>query len=266
MAISIKENHLIANTEISFKLGSESIILPNINKSRYGNDIPEVLYNKKNNSYLVQPYFDKKFPQEIIPRNKEDIAFLQKVSYINAIPNYPYFIAGVFDYDKWQYQWKYIDLSGRLYDSIEANDFFTLDILSNVLRPYKSEIIPADKVPNTYQIDKIRKVYQSDNIFIAFLINDQQEKTVGLWDNHYKNWKITPTYNDITILDIERGIIAISLKNNEYQLYSLKTNSLISPTLYNYINSDGWTNITKDNTRIYFYTDISTGEEYRDLD
>lgn len=194
--INSKETQLVASSEISFKIGNDTTIIPNTNKSRYGNDIPEVLYNKKDNSYLIQPLFDKKFPQEIIPKNKEDIAFLKKIGYINSIPNYPYFIAGVFDYDKWQYQWKYIDLDGQVYDTIDAKDFFTLDILSNVLRPYKSEIIPSDNVP----------------------------------------------------------------------MYNLTTNSFISPAIYNYINSAGWTNITKDNTRIYFYTDITTGEEYRDQD
>ncbi|WP_410879983.1 hypothetical protein [Myroides sp. DW712] len=256
---------LEATNQLHFSVNEEEITLKDVNKSRYYSSIPEILYDAKTETYWLEPYFDKKFPSTLRVRNETDIAYLKQVTYVNAIPDYSYFILGVFNYDTWSYDWKYVSEDGQLYDYIEATDFFVVDVIGRVMRPHPQEIIPSNYLPSGWTVYAVTKFYAFTHLFKVAIQQEGQDRRYGLWNRQSQEWELSPLYRDLYWLNADLGLLALAEEDNQYQLYCTKTKQFLSSRVYKSISSTGWvTWVDPNNTPLAFYLDFTTGKEYRE--
>lgn len=256
---------LEATDQLSFFINGERMELQAVNQRRYYSDLPKILYQASSETYLTEPQFDKAFPKTITLDTPAQLEYLRQVSYVNSIPNYPYFILGVFDYDNWSYNWKYVSLAGQLLDSIDAPDFFVLDVISRVHRPYASEIITADQLPEHTTLEKITKDSSLNNLFKISIKEKGGTSYVGLWNTQLKTWELEPIYQDIHWLDVDLGLLAVAEEEYRYKLYNYQTKQLATSSIYKSIYASGWVvQVDTAGTQHEFYLDFKTQQEYRE--
>jgi len=256
---------LEATNNVQFRVNEEEITLTNVNKSRYYTTVPEILYDSKTKTYWLEPNFDKKFPPILIARNEADIAYLKQVTYINAIPDYPYFILGVFNYNSWLYNWKYVSEDGHLHDHIEAPDFFVLDVIDRVLRPHSNEIITSNHLPSGWNLYAVTKFYASAHLFQVAIQQEGQDRRYGLWNRQSQQWELQPIYRDLFWLDFDRGLLALAKENHQYQLYDYNSKEILTSTIYKSLYPSGWVTLIDSNQHtLDFFMDYTTLKEYRE--
>lgn len=257
--------HLEATHQITFEVNGEKLLLTEVNKSRYYSEVPEILIHPKTKEYWIEPLFDKVLPKKIKAQNETDVAYLQKVSYINAVPDYPYFILGVFDYENWKFQWKYLALDGTLLDSIDAPDFFVVDALSRVQRPQPTELISTDQIPLNWSLEAVTKYKGFSHLFKITLKQEGQSNRYGLWNTQTKQWELEPIYRDFYWLDVERELLALAKEDRQYVIYNYKTKKNLTDIIFSYIDTSGW--VSQGNTtgkEIHFYFDFATTKAYKE--
>lgn len=258
-------HNLEATDQLSFLVNGEKIILSGVNQRRYYSTIPHFLYQPDNQTYRTEPQFDKAFPKAITLQTPAQLDYLQKVSYVNSIPDYPYFILGVFDYDTWSYDWKYVSETGQLLDSIEAPDFFVLDVVSRVHRPHTSALITADQLPKNTTLKKITKNSSLNHVFKVTIKDNACVERVGLWNTQTKKWDLTPIYQDLYWLDVDLGLLAVAQEEYRYQLYDYETKQALTSSIYKSIYASGWVcTVDEAGKQQQFYYDFKTQKEYRD--
>lgn len=256
---------LEATNQLHFRVNGEEITLTDVNKSRYYATIPEILYDSKTKAYWLAPTFDKKFPSTLIVRNEADIAYLKQVTYVNAIPDYPYFILGVFNYDTWLYDWKYVSEDGQLYDHIEAPDFFVVDVIGRVLRPHPEEIIPNNHLPAGWTLYAVTKFHAFTTLFKVAIQQEGQDRRYGLWNSESQQWELDPIYRDLFWLNADQGILALAKEEQQYQLYNYNSKKVLTSTIYKSLYPSGWVSLIDSNQHtLDFYMDYTTLKEYRE--
>lgn len=257
--------HLEATNQLTLEVNGKELLLTEVNKSRYYSEIPEILFNAKTKEYWIEPLFDRVFPKKIKTQNEADLAYLQKVSYINTVPDYPYFILGVFDYDNWLFQWKYLAMDGTLLDTINAPDFFVVDALSRVQRPQPTELISTDQIPPNWSLEAVTKYKGFSHLFKITLKQEGQSNRYGLWNTQTKQWELQPIYRDLYWLDIEQGLLALAKEDRQYVIYNYKTKKNLTDIIFSYIDTSGW--VSQANTagkEIHFYLDFATAKAYKE--
>lgn len=256
---------LEATNQLTLEVNGKELLLKEVNKSRYYTEIPEILFNAKTKEYWIEPLFDRTFPKKIKTQNEADLAYLQKVSYINTVPDYPYFILGVFDYDNWMFQWKYLAMDGTLLDHIDAPDFFVVDALSRIQRPHKTDLISANEIPSNWSLEAVTKYKGFTTIFKITLKQEGQSNRYGLWNTQTKQWELQPIYRDFYWLDVERGLLALAKEDRQYVIYNYKTKKTITETIFTYIDTSGWvTQLNAEGKEIRFYFDFTTAKAYKE--
>lgn len=256
---------LEASNQLHFWVNGEEITLKDVNKSRYYSTIPEILVDPKTKQYLIGPNFDKKFPLTLHIRNEADIAYLKQVTYINAIPDYPYFILGVFNYDTWLYDWKYVSEDGQLYDHIEADDFFVVDVIGRVLRPHPNEIIASSHLPSGWSLYAVTKFHAFTTLFKVAIQQEGEDRRYGLWNSDSQQWELAPIYRDLSWLNAEQGILALAQEEHQYQLYDYNKKEVLTSTIYKNLSPSGWvTLIDSAQHTLNYYMDFITLKEYRE--
>lgn len=256
---------LEATNQLHFTVHGEKITLKDVNKSRYYSKIPEILYDSKTEIYWLEPFFDKKFPSILRVRNESDIAYLKQITYVNAIPDYPYFILGVFNYDTWLYDWKYVSEDGELFDHIEAPDFYVVDVIGRVLRPHATEIISSDYLPAGWSLYAVTKFDTRGSLFKVAIQQEGQDRRYGLWNRQTQQWELAPLYRDFYGLDADQGLLALAEEDYQYKLYCTKTKQFLNSTVYKSISPSGWvTWVDANNIPLTYYLDFATGKEYRE--
>lgn len=263
LATPAKKN-LVAADQLSFTVSGERIELNEINKNRYYTENPTILWDTKKQVYLIEPNFDKAFPTTITVRNQEDINYLKKLNYIRSIPDYPYFILGVFDYDTWTYSWKYISEDGQFLDRIDAVDFFVVDQIGRIQRPPYTELLSSAQIPTDWKAKSLTKFGNSNYLFKVALTQKGEANRYGLWNTKNGIWELSPIYRDFFWLDATQDLIAIAEEDHHYQLYDYGRKRIITSAVYNNINTDGWVSQTdQTGETLYFYLDFATLREYR---
>ncbi|MGG5506275.1 hypothetical protein [Myroides sp. C6-3] len=257
--------HLEATNQLTLEVNGKELLLTEVNKSRYYTEIPEILFNPKTKEYWIKPLFDRAFPKKIKARNETDLAYLQKVSYINTVPDYPYFILGVFDCDSWMFQWKYLAMDGTLLDHIDAPDFFVVDARARIQGPHQSELISTDAIPSNWSLEAVTKYKGFNTLFKITLKQEGQSNRYGLWNTQSKQWELQPIYRDFYWLDTERGLVALAKEDHQYVIYNYKTKKNITEDIFSYIDSSGWvTQVNEAGKEIHFYFDFSTAKAYKE--
>lgn len=260
-----ERQNLEATDQLSFLVEGEKMVLNGVNQRRYYSTVPHFLYDSDNQTYWIEPQFDKAFPKALTLQAPEQLDYLQKVSYVNSIPDYPYFILGVFDYDAWVYDWKYVSETGQLLDSIDAPDFFVLDVVSRVHRPYTSELITADQLPENTTLKKITKNSSLNHVFKITIKDKAGVERVGLWNTQTKNWDLAPIYQDLYWLDVDLGLLAVAQEEYRYQLYDYETKQTLTSSIYKSIYTSGWVTVEDAMGKQHqFYIDFKTRKEYRE--
>ncbi|QQU02566.1 hypothetical protein [Myroides odoratus] len=256
-------SNLEATQQVTFEVNGEELLLTEVNKSRYYSEIPEILYHPKTKEYRIEPLFEKVLPRQIKIRNEADYAYLQKVSYINSVPDYPYFILGVFDFDRWAFQWKYLTEDGTLLDTIDAPDFFVVDAMSRVQRPHPTELISTDQIPAPWRLDAVTKYSGFTHLFKITLKQEGQDNRYGLWNTQTKQWELQPIYRDFYWLDVEQGLLALAQEDNQYVVYNYLAKKNTTSAIFNYIDTSGWvTQVDTAGTKTSFYLDFATAKAY----
>ncbi|BAP31544.1 uncharacterized protein CHSO_2507 [Chryseobacterium sp. StRB126] len=261
-------SNLTGSETLSIMFGQEKITLKEVNKERYEPEVPKLLTDSKTKDVYAFPQYEKVFPKEITKATASQIDFIKNTSLVYSITNSPYFLLGVFNYDHdiWAYDWLYIDTEGNITDSIGSYDFKVLDQVGNLVWPDRKMILPNQYVGKNWKFGKINYYTGMNDVYLIQIENEQQLRTMGLWNSHEKAWEIKPEYHNISVLDTEEQIYALQKEQEGlYTLYDNKSKKNIGSKAYNSINSDGWVKVKiNSGENRYYYIDIYSGKEYKE--
>lgn len=254
--------------EITIQANGKSILLDSLNETRYVQRPANsnLLKDIKTNEILPYPTFDKAFPITFSNLSNEQISFLNKVTLISSVNKTPYFILGAFNYGQWKYDYKYVDTKGNFLQSIEAPDFFILGNIGEILWPESERIISPSFIEKGYQVEKIKKVYNQENLFMIQTGKDNLPSKKGLWNSKTQQWIIPAECNDINVLDYQKMIVSLKMgKEDGSYLYDAQNKKRITTTMYKSISADGFATrqIGSDKEESY-YIDIFTGKEFKE--
>ena len=254
---------------LSIRYGEEMITLAEVNKERYAPEVPKLLVDGKSEDVYAFPQYDKVFPKEIKKATAAQIDFIKKTGLVYSINNSPYFLLGVFNYDHavWAYDWLYIDTDGNVVDRLEHTYHFkVMDQVGNLVWPDRKMIFPDVLNTEKWKFGKITSYSGMEDLYIIPIEDQQEVRTKGLWNSRTQSWEIKPEYQDISVLDIDKGIYALQKdKEGVYKLYDNTTKQHIGTKAYHAINSDGFVTVKSNaGELIYYYIDIYTGKEYRE--
>lgn len=262
-------SNMVGTPSLSIRYGTETIMLEEVNKDRYEPEIPKLLVDRKTDEVYVFPQYEKAFPKEIKKATAPQIDFIKKTGLVYSINNSPYFLLGVFNYDHavWAYDWLYIDTNGNVVDRLERTyNFKVLDQVGNLVWPDRKMIFPDALNTEKWKFGKISSYSGMEDLYIIPIEDQQEVRAKGLWNGRTQSWEIKPEYQDISALDIDKGIYALQKdKEGTYTLYDNTTKQYIGSHGYQAINSDGLVTVKSDvGELIYYYIDIYTGKEYRE--
>jgi len=261
-------NELKGSERLSIRFGKENIILNEVNKERYEPEVPKLLTDSKTHDAYPFPQYEKVFPKEITNATASQIDFIKKTSLVYSITNSPYFLLGVFndDHDVWAFDWLYIDTKGNVTDSVSFYNFKVLDQLGDVIWPDRKMILPNQFINKNWKFGKINSYKGMNDLYLIPIEDEKQVRTKGLWNAGKMNWEIKPEYNDISVLDPEKGIYALQKeKEGLYTLYDNKSKKMIGSNAYQSINSDGMVTVKLNSGKtIYYYIDMYSGKEYKE--
>lgn len=253
--------------EISIQANGKTIVLDSLNETRYRQRPANatLLKDIKTNEIFPYPNFDKAFPVIFSNLSDGQVSFLNKVTLISSVNKTPYFILGTFNYDKWKYDYKYVDAKGNFLPSIQAPDFFILGNVGEILWPESDQIISPTFIEEGYQVKKIKKVYGQDSLFFVQIEKNNVAKK-GLWNSKKQQWIIPAEFDDIGILDEQNLIVSLRMEKDEgYYLYDARNRKRITHKTYKSIFADGLiTNRTGPNKEEKYYIDIFTGKEFKE--
>lgn len=260
-------NKLRGKETLSIMFGKETIILNEVNKERYEPEVPKLLTDNQTNAIYAFPQYEKAFPKEITKATASQIDFIKKVSLVYSITNSSYFLLGVFNYDHdiWAYDWLYIDTNGNITDSIGSYNFKVLDQVGNLVWPDRKMILPNQYVEKSWKFGKINNYTGMNSGYLIRIENENQLRTMGLWNSSEKIWEIKPEYYNISVLNSEKQIYALQKEQNgSYILFDNKNKKNIGSKAYQSISSDGLVSIKSGSEQIVYYIDIYSGKEYKE--
>ncbi|WP_144243324.1 hypothetical protein [Sphingobacterium sp. ML3W] len=262
-------SNLTGKTAIAVTLNNKEVLLDSINQDRFAPVVPKILYDAKTCNTYIYPQYDKAFPKQIQINTKEHESFLKETSLIYSVNNSPYFILGKFNYDHdvWRYDWLYLDDEGNVHDQIPVMDFFITDQVGYNLWPDASMLIPLENIEKDWQLNKIKYVQESDDLFIILLKHETEKiEKKGLWNRNTQQWDIEPNNTDISILDMKRHLYAVQKeKAGDYIIYNNQTKQQVGQKAYASIYANGMVRKKNDAQKDqYFYIDLETGKEYKE--
>ncbi|MBL1409230.1 hypothetical protein [Sphingobacterium faecale] len=254
---------------LSIRYGEEIITLEEVNKERHEPEVPKLLIDGKSEDVYAFPQYDKVFPKEIKKATNVQIDFIKKTGLVYSINNSPYFLLGVFNYDHavWAYDWLYIDTNGNVVDRLEHTYHFKVrDQVGNLVWPDRKMIFPDAMNRERWKFGKITSYSRMEDLYIIPIEDQQEVRTKGVWNSRTQSWEIKPEYQDISVLDVDKGIYALQKdKEGTYILYDNKAKQQIGSKAYDAIHSDGLVRaIGTSGELTYYYVDIYTGRAYRE--
>ncbi|MFD2556283.1 hypothetical protein [Sphingobacterium tabacisoli] len=254
---------------LSIRYGEEMITLEEVNKERYEPEVPKLLVDGGSGDMYAFPQYDKVFPKALRKVTEAQIDFIKKAGLVYSINNSPYFLLGVFNYDHavWAFDWLYIDTNGDVVDRLEQTyNFKVTDQVGNLVWPDRKMVFPDAINTEKWKFGKITSYSGMEDLYIIPIEDQQEVRTKGLWNSRTQSWEIKPEYQDISVLDIDRGIHALQKdKEGPYRLYDNKAKQYIGSQEYHSINSDGLVSVKTDSGEfVYYYIDIRSGKVYRE--
>ncbi|WP_353164341.1 hypothetical protein [Empedobacter brevis] len=261
-------SNLSGTDRIHLTVNNQLFVLDSLNLDRFSPTVPKILQDSKTKEIYVYPQYDKPFPKSIKQATPKQLAFLKNVDLVYSVNHSPYFILGRFNYDHaiWAYDWLYIDAHGNLLPEIQVKDFYMLDRVGYLIWPDQKMILTKNELDKDWKVDKIKYVYQSENLYIIKTKSNNGGTKEGIWNSDTKKWELEPTYYSVQLLDLDNQIFSLQKeKDDKCILYSNITKHPIGTKSYDSIYSNGLVRITTENKEnIYYYIDILTGKEYKE--
>lgn len=262
-------SNMVGVQSLAIRYGTETIMLEEVNKDRYEPEVPKLLVDRRSDDVYVFPQYEKAFPKEIKKATAAQLDFIKKTSLVYSINNSPYFLLGVFNYDHavWAYDWLYLDTNGQVLDRLERTyNFRVLDQVGNLVWPDRKMILPEALNTEKWKFGKISSYTGMEDLYLIPIEDRQGIRTKGLWNGRTLAWEIAPEYQDVSVLDVDKGIYALQKeKEGGYRLYDNRTKQYIGSKAYEAIHSDGLVTLRSEAGGFnYYYIDIYTGKEYRE--